>query len=137
MTQAVVKLPSNNSIDKEYSSIRIRDNHELSIRERKNTLVSKKELDWILIRLFKKRLSNQGVDYIGYSAEVCTLNCNSTNFQENLWNDGVSFVETLDQSTTGFLMFALRSTHWTGGRLPNFKFMEDIFSWKVTWHTFT
>ena len=34
-------------------------------------------------------------------------NCNSTKFQENLWNEGVSFVETLDQSTKGFFMFAM------------------------------
>ena len=40
------------------------------------------------------------------SAEISTLNCKvSTNFQENLWNEGVSFVETLDQSTKGFFMF--------------------------------
>ena len=32
--------------------------------------------------------------WLGYSAEIRTLNCNSTNFQENSWNEGVSFVDT-------------------------------------------
>ena len=41
------------------------------------------------------------------SAEIGTLNRNSTNFQEISWNEGVSFVETLDQSTEGFFMFVL------------------------------
>ena len=31
-------------------------------------------------------------------------------FQENSWNEGVSFVETIEQSTKGFFMFVLRAT---------------------------
>ena len=42
-------------------------------------------------------------------AEIGTLNYNSTNFQENSWNEGVSFVEALDQSTKGFFKFEIFS----------------------------
>ena len=45
--------------------------------------------------------------FLFVSAEIGTLNCNSTNFQEKSWNEGVSFVETLDQSTKGFFMFGV------------------------------
>ena len=46
--------------------------------------------------------------WLGYSAKIRTLNCHSTNFQEKSWNEGVSFVETLNQSNKGFFMFGMQ-----------------------------
>ena len=62
------------------------------------------------------------------SAEIGTFNCNSTNFLENLWNEVVPFVETLDQSTKGFFIFALLTKKHTFGS------RKRILQWIVMLH---
>ena len=49
------------------------------------------------------------------SAEIHTLNRNSTNFQKKSSNEGVSYVETLGKKTKTYLMFS----HMTDQKLFN------------------
>ena len=44
------------------------------------------------------------------SAEIRALNCNSTDFEKNPLNQGVSFVETLGKKTKTYLIFVTKRT---------------------------